>query len=186
MTEEINKCHEVLKNGGLICYPTDTVWGIGCDASNASAIEKLFGLKKRNEPHEFTCLVANQSMLERHVEEVPKLAYDIIDLASKPTTILYDEPNGVAKNLILEDQTLAIRVVTDKFCQYLINKFKKPIVFTAANFNGQRIPKSFNDISKDILNGVEYVVNLPLENRKSQRSTIIKLSVDGKVKVIKT
>ncbi|WP_339838404.1 L-threonylcarbamoyladenylate synthase [uncultured Maribacter sp.] len=185
MTEEINKCIEVLENGGLILYPTDTVWGIGCDATNETAVEKVFKLKQRKDSKVLICLVANDAMLEKHVEKVPDLAYDLIDLATKPTTIIYDKPRGVAKNLIASDNTLAIRVASDKFCQYLIGKFKKPIVSTSANISGENTPKSFQNIDKAILSGVDYVVNLHREKQNDSASSIIRLSNDNTVKIIR-
>jgi L-threonylcarbamoyladenylate synthase len=185
MTEEINKCIEVLENGGLILYPTDTVWGIGCDATNKEAVQKVFKLKQRDDSKALICLVANDSMLEKHVEKVPDLAYDLIDLATKPTTIIYDKPRGVAENLIASDNTLAIRVASDKFCQYLIGKFKKPIVSTSANISGTNTPKSFQNIDKAILSGVDYVVNLHREKQNSSASSIIRLSNDNTVKIIR-
>ena len=185
MTEEINKAILVLQEGGLILYPTDTVWGIGCDATNAAAVDKIYKLKERTDSKALICLVANDAMLEKHVTKVPDLAYDIIDLSTKPTTIIYDQPKGVAKNLIAPDNTLAVRVASDKFCQYLINKFKKPIVSTSANISNQRTPNNFSEITASIIKGVDYVVNLQQENRTNTPSTIIKLGNDGTVKVIR-
>ena len=185
MTEQINNCIKELKAGNLILYPTDTVWGIGCDATNPDAVKKVYALKKREDTKALICLVAHQAMLERHVKEVPEVAYDIMDLATKPTTIVFDEPLGVAKNLIADDNTLAIRVASDKFCQYLINKFGKPIVSTSANISGQPTPKHFKDIQPEILKGVDYVVNLPDVNNDPSPSSIIKLANDGQVKVIR-
>lgn len=184
-TDEINTCLKVLKEGGLILYPTDTVWGIGCDATNEEAVRKVYALKNRDDRKALLCLVANDAMLERHIEKVPELAYDIMDLSTKPTTIVYDRPKGVAKNLIAEDNTLAIRVASDKFCQYLINKFRKPIVSTSANVSDEPSPNGFNEISESILKGVGYVVNLPLESPNAVPSAIIKLGNDGTVKVIR-
>ena len=166
-------------------YPTDTVWGIGCDATNEAAVEKIYALKKRANTKTMICLVANDFMLEQHVEKVPELAYDIIDLASKPTTIIYESPKGIAKNLIAQDNTLAIRVATDQFCQYLIKKFKRPIVSTSANIAGQPTPTSFKEIHDEILKGVEYIVNLDRDKIKSPPSSIIMLGNDGTVKVIR-
>ncbi|MEX0316135.1 MAG: L-threonylcarbamoyladenylate synthase [Allomuricauda sp.] len=185
MTKEINNCIDELKKGNLILYPTDTVWGIGCDASNPEAVQKVYALKNRADSKALICLVANQAMLERHVTEVPEVAYDLIDLAEKPVTIVFDKPKGVAKNLIAEDNTLAIRVASDKFCQYLINKFGRPIVSTSANISGMPTPKQFKEISSEILKGVDYVVNLPDENKNPSPSSIIKLGNDGQVKVIR-
>ena len=185
MTEEINKAISTLKNGGLILYPTDTVWGIGCDATNEVAVEKVYSLKQREDSKALICLVANDAMLERHVEQVPEVAYDILDLATKPTTIIYDKPIALAKNAIAHDNTMAIRVASDKFCQYLINKFKKPIISTSANIAGEPTPKSFGEISDVILKGVDYIVNLQHDKKNAAPSSIIKLSNDGRVKVIR-
>lgn len=183
--DEINKCITVLENGGVILYPTDTVWGIGCDATNEDAVNKIYQLKKRANTKTMICLVANDFMLEKHVQKVPEVAFDIIDIADKPTTIVYDNPKNIAKNLIAEDKSLAIRVATDKFCQYLISKFKKPIVSTSANLAGKPTAKSFKEISSDILKGVDYAVNLQRNIQKVTPSSIIKLSNDGTVKVIR-
>ena len=185
MQEEINKCIEILSNGGLILYPTDTVWGIGCDATNEEAVAKIYALKKRANTKTMICLVANDFMLEKHVSAIPEVAYDIIDLATKPTTIVYDAPKGVAKNLVAEDNTLAIRIASDKFCQYLINKFKKPIVSTSANIAGEPTPQTFKEISGAILKGVDYVVNLHQNKNSETPSSIIKLGNDGVVKIIR-
>ncbi len=182
---EINHCIDVLTKGGLILYPTDTVWGIGCDATNEDAVNKIYTLKARPNTKTMICLVANDYMLEKHVEQVPDLAYDIIDLEAKPTTIIYDNPKGVAKNLIADDNTLGIRVAKHKFCEYLINKFKKPIVSTSANIGGKPAPKNFKEISKEILKGVDYIVNLEHETKGGTPSSIIKLGNDGTVKVIR-
>lgn len=181
----LQNCVEVLKNGGLILYPTDTVWGIGCDATNATAVGKVYTLKKRKDSKALICLVANDAMLERHVQQVPDLAYDIMDLATKPTTIIYDNPTGIAQNLVAPDNSLAIRVASDKFCRHLIKTFKKPIVSTSANVSGKDTPKSFTEIESVILKGVDYVVNLPSEEKSGAPSSIIKLGADGTVRVIR-
>jgi len=182
---ELNNCIEILAKGGLILYPTDTVWGIGCDATNEKAVQKVYRLKQREDSKTLICLVANDAMLEKHVEHVPDLAYDLMDLSTKPITIIYDAPKGIAKNLIAKNNTSAIRVASDKFCQYLINKFKKPIVSTSANISGQVTPKKFSEIDSAILKGVDYVVNLEPEQNFARPSAIIKLSTDGTVKVIR-
>ena len=185
LTKEINACLEILNAGGLILYPTDTVWGIGCDATNETAVNKVYALKKRPDSKALICLVANDAMLERYVEQVPEVAWDIMDLATKPTTIVYDNPRGVAKNLVSADNTLAIRVASDKFCRYLINAFKKPIVSTSANIAGEPTPPNFSEITEPILKGVDYVVNLGRDPRNAVSSSIIKLGNDGTVKVIR-
>jgi L-threonylcarbamoyladenylate synthase len=185
MTEEINQAIDALAKGGLILYPTDTIWGIGCDATNEAAVKKVYELKKRIDSKALICLVANDHMLEKHVAQVPEIAWDLIDLSEKPITIIYDNPRGVAKNLVAHDNTLAIRIASDKFCQYLINNFKRPIVSTSANISGLPAPKSFHEIKEHILKGVDYVVNLHRDSKTGVPSSIIKLSGDGTVKVIR-
>lgn len=185
LVEEVKKCVGELSRGNLILYPTDTLWGIGCDATNEEAVKKVYALKQRQDSKALICLVSSQAMLERHVQKVPDLAYDIMDLATKPTTIVFDRPMGVARNLVAADNTLAIRVASDKFCQYLINRFGKPIVSTSANRSGRPSPKGFKDIAPEILKGVDYVVNLPDQNKDPVPSSIIKLGNDGQVKVIR-
>jgi len=184
-TNEINTCIKILNDGGLILYPTDTVWGIGCDATDEAAVQKVYALKNRDDRKALICLVANDAMLERHVENVPDLAYDIMDLSTKPTTIIYDAPKGVAKNLIAPDDTLAVRVASDRFCRNLITKFRKPIVSTSANVSGKPSPRGFHEISEAILKGVDYVVNLQSEQPNAVPSSIIRLANDGKVKIIR-
>ncbi len=185
MTEEINKSITVLEQGGLILYPTDTVWGIGCDATNAEAVKKVYDLKDREDSKALICLVANDAMLENYIEEIPEVAYDLIDLSEKPITIIYDDPRGIAHNLIASDNSLAVRVATDKFCRYLINKFKKPLVATSANISGHPTPKSFVEIDQAVLRGVDYTVNLYRDQKSGSASSIIKLGNDGRVKIIR-
>ncbi|MGB5227752.1 MAG: L-threonylcarbamoyladenylate synthase [Eudoraea sp.] len=183
--EEIAAAVEILKRGGIILYPTDTVWGIGCDATNESAVEKIYKLKKRSDKKTMICLVSNQFMLEKYVEKVPEPAYDLMDLSERPVTIIYDNPKGVAGNLIAQDKTLAIRVASDQFCQRLIQNFKRPIVSTSANIAGEPTPGNFSEISDLILKGVDYVVNLEQKTTIKSPSSIIKLGNDGTVKIIR-
>jgi len=185
MREEIEKALEVLKRGGIILYPTDTVWGIGCDATNAAAVNKIYKLKQRDDSKALICLVNNYSMLEKHVDNVPKMAYTILDIAVKPTTVIYDAPAGVAENLIAKDDTLAIRIVDHDFCKKLVRYLGRPIVSTSANLAGEATPKSFKEIDEVIIKGVDYVVNLQQEKMAKNPSTIIKLSNNGAVKIIR-
>lgn len=183
--EAIDKSLAVLRRGGLILYPTDTVWGIGCDATNEQAVSRIYELKKRPDSKALICLVADVRMLERYVRDVPDLAYDIIDLSGKPTTIVYDDPRGVAPNLVAEDETLAIRVPADPFCRQLIKAFKKPIVSTSANLAGDPTPASYKEINGEILKGVDYIVPLRRQEKNATPSAIIRLGTDGSVKVIR-
>jgi len=185
MKTEIENALAVLKRGGLILYPTDTVWGIGCDVTNPEAIERIYKLKKRAESKSMICLVHDFKMLNQFVEDVPEVAYDILKYAVKPTTIIYDDPIRVSENIIAEDNSLAIRVVQDDFCKQLIRKFRRPIVSTSANVSGKKTPSSFNDISKEILEGVDYIVNYNRNKKSEKPSAIIKLKNDGSVKVIR-
>jgi L-threonylcarbamoyladenylate synthase len=183
--DEINNALIVLKKGGLILYPTDTVWGIGCDATNADAVEKVFRLKNRSDKKSLICLVSDFKMLNEYVENVPEVAYDILKYAKKPTTIIYDDPIRVAENIIAEDNSLAIRVPKDDFCKNLIKKLRRPLVSTSANVSGEKTPQSFKEIDPVILEGVDYVVNLHHEKKSGKPSAIIKLKNDGSVKVIR-
>lgn len=185
MTKEIHSAFEILKKGGIIVYPTDTVWGIGCDATNAEAVQRIYDLKERSESKSMICLVNDIKMLEHHIEQVPEAALDILKLVEKPTTIIYDKPYGIAENLISDDQTLAIRIVQDEFCQELIKKLKAPLVSTSANKSGFPTPNSFKEIHVDILKGVDYVVNLHRDKTSPNPSSILKLSNDGLVKIIR-
>lgn len=185
MKEEIESCLKVLNEGGLILYPTDTVWGIGCDATNEEAVEKVYRLKQRPDSKALICLVSNIRMLERHVYEVPEPAYDLVELSTRPTTIIYDQPMNVAKNLVAEDDTLAIRVASDEFCQRLTARMKRPLVSTSANISGRPTPGSFAEIDEEILKGVDYIVNLHREKKNGPPSSIIKLGNNGLVKIIR-
>lgn len=185
MKNEIENTLAVLKKGGLILYPTDTVWGIGCDATNGEAVDKIFELKKRSDKKSMICLVHDFKMLNEYIEDVPEVAYDILKYAAKPTTIIYDDPIRVAENIIAEDNSLAIRVAKDDFCKKLIRKLRRPLVSTSANFSGYKTPQSFAEIDPLILEGVDYVVNLHRDKKSGKPSAMIKLKNDGSVTVIR-
>lgn len=185
MNDDLKNSLSVLKKGGLLLYPTDTVWGIGCDATNHDAVQKIFDLKKREDSKTMICLVNSVQMLNQYIEEVPESAYPILKYANTPTTIIYDRPLRVAENLIAQDNTLAIRLVQTGFCAELIKRFKKPIVSTSANLSGNPTPKVFKEIENEILKGVDYVVTLEREKTAAKPSSIIKLSTNGEVKIIR-
>lgn len=185
MITEIQNSYDTLKKGKLLLYPTDTVWGIGCDATNFAAIEKIFQLKKRHESKSMICLVSDVNMLKQYVKNIPKAAYEILKYSDKPTTIIYDDPINVAENLIAKDNTLAIRIIKDEFCKELIRKLKRPLVSTSANISGDPSPGSFKEIHHDILKGVDYIVNLHRDKKTSNPSSIIKLGNDGTVNIIR-
>lgn len=182
---EVHNAFEVIKNGGIILYPTDTVWGIGCDATNEEAVKKIFALKQRAESKSMIVLVNGERMMHQVFNEIPEVAWQILDYAEKPTTLILDKPKNVAKNLIAEDNSLAVRIVKEPFCYKLMERMKKPLVSTSANISGMFTPKSFKEISPEIIKGVDYVVNLHHDKICDKPSTIIKLTLDSQVKVIR-
>ena len=182
---EVNKAYEVIKEGGIILYPTDTVWGIGCDATNEEAVAKIYALKKREESKSMICLMNSERMVYTVFKDVPEVAWEILDLSENPTTLILDKPKNVAKNLIADDETLAIRLVKEQFCFKLMERMKKPLVSTSANISGMSTPKSFKEIDPEIIKGVDYVVNLHHDKICKNPSTIIKLGLDSQVKIIR-
>lgn len=178
---EINKALEVLKSGGIILYPTDTVWGLGCDATNPEAVEKIFKLKNRDLSKSLAILLDTENKLQSYVKEVPDIAYDLIAYSEKPLTIIYSGAKNLAPNLINQDGSVGIRIPKHDFCEQLIQRFRKPIVSTSANMSGESTPANFSKISQQILNGVDYIVDLEQEKvKKKQASTVMKLDPDGK------
>jgi L-threonylcarbamoyladenylate synthase len=180
LKDEVNKAFEVLKNSGLILYPTDTIWGIGCDATNAEAVEKVFKLKGRAEEKSLIVLLDSDSKLQSYIKEVPEIAYDLIEYTENPLTIVYSGAKNLAPNAIAKDGSIGIRIVRHEFCQQLLQRFRKPIISTSANLNGRPSPAIFDDIDETILNGVDYVVNWEQDDRKEKKpSTIMKLEPGG-------
>lgn len=185
MNQEVHNAFEVIQNGGIILYPTDTVWGIGCDATNVEAVKKIYTLKKRVESNSMIVLMNGEKMMYNVFKDIPAVAWEILDLSEKPTTLILDNPRNVAPNLIAEDKSLGVRIVKDPFCFKLMERMKKPLVSTSANISGMFAPKSFKEISPEIIKGVDYVVNLHHEKICDKPSTIIKLSLDNQVKIIR-
>lgn len=186
MEEEIKNALAVLHKGGTILYPTDTVWGLGCDARNKEAVAKLFKIKERAEYKSMVVLVCDEKMVNRYVKEVPAIAWDLIEAAEEPLTIIYPDARMLAENIIAADGSVGIRIVKDEFCKNLIHKFGKPIASTSANISGEITPNSFNDIKIDILNKVDYIVNLrQKEMNDTKPSTIIKVAMNGEIKIIR-
>lgn len=187
MEEELKNTLEVLKKGGTILYPTDTVWGIGCDARNKEAVNKIYKIKERAEYKSMVVLVSDEKMINRYVKEVPAIAWDLIETAGQdPLTIIYPDGRMLAENIIAADASVGIRIVQDEFCRNLIHKFGKPIVSTSANMSGDPTPTSFSDINPKIMNKVDYIVNLrQKETNNPKPSTIIKVALNGEVKIIR-
>ncbi|HRU16678.1 MAG TPA: L-threonylcarbamoyladenylate synthase [Bacteroidia bacterium] len=185
-SDDIKSCLETLRQGGLIVYPTDTIWGIGCDATNDAAVEKIFKLKNRSESKNLITLVCDEAMLNRCVQHVPAVAWDIIEYSEKPVTIIYEKISRISEKAIADDGTAAIRLVKDPFCKMLIHKFGKPIISTSANLSNMPSPAVFNDIEDSILTGVDYVVKFrQQETAKHTPSSIIRILNNGEVKVIR-
>ncbi len=186
MQEEIKNALAVLQKGGTILYPTDTIWGVGCDACNKDAVKKLFKIKQRAEYKSMVILVSDDKMINRYVKEVPAIAWDLIEAAEEPLTLIYPEGRMLAENVMAADGSVGIRIVGDEFCKNLIHKFGKPIVSTSANISGERTPNSFDDIKSDIVNNVDYIVNLrQKEMTHSNPSTIIKIAMNGEFKILR-
>lgn len=184
--EEIKKCAEVMAAGGLILYPTDTIWGIGCDATNAAAVEKVFALKKRNSAQSLISLVSDNSMLNKCVREVPSAAWDIMEYSEKPVTIVYDNAFMLAENVVSEDGTAAIRLTKDEFCNRLVHKFKKPVISTSANISGEPNAETFHDISNEIKSRVDYIVRYRQHEKKQVKpSSVIQIKNNGVIKIIR-
>lgn len=186
MEEEIKNALEVLRKGGTVLYPTDTVWGIGCDARNKEAVAKVFKLKQRAEYKSMVVLVSDETMVNRYVKEVPAIAWELIENADEPLTIIYPDGRMLAEKLIAADGSIGIRLVKDDFCKTLIHKFGKPLVSTSANISGESTPMSFSDIKLDILNKVDYIVNFrQKEINATKPSSIIKVAMNGEIKIIR-
>ncbi|MFL9837928.1 L-threonylcarbamoyladenylate synthase [Flavobacterium sp. ST-75] len=185
VNEEVHNAYEVIKNGGIILYPTDTVWGIGCDATNEEAIKKIYALKQREETKSMIVLMNGDRMLYNVFNQVPEVAWQILDVTDKPTTLILDNPRNVAKNIVAPDNTLGMRLVKEPFCYKLMERMKRPLVSTSANISGMPTPNSFKEIDHHILDGVDYIVNLHHDKVAAKPSTIIKLGNDLQVKVIR-
>ena len=182
---ELEQALVALNKEQILLYPTDTVWGIGCDATSKKAISKIYKIKQREETKSLIILVDSFKMLKGYISKIPKQALDVLRDQIKPTTIIYNAPKNLADNLVAKDNTIAIRIVQDEFCQKLISEFGKPIVSTSANISGKPTPKSFKEIDTSILDAVDYVVNLHQEKTATQSSRIVKIKDDGEVEVIR-
>lgn len=184
--EDINQALETLKRGGLILYPTDTIWGIGCDATNPEAVEKVFALKGRDKTKSMIILLHNDNQLSSYVREIPEVAYELIEATDTPLTIIYSEAKNLAENAIAEDGSIGIRIVNHPFCQQLLQRFRKPIISTSANLSGEPSAKNFNKITSSIIENVDYVVNFgQKDTTENTASMIIKLDPSGKFEFLR-
>ncbi|MDV7187322.1 L-threonylcarbamoyladenylate synthase [Lutibacter sp. TH_r2] len=182
---DVSKGVEVLNKQQVLLYPTDTVWGIGCDATSEKAVQKIFTIKKRSESKSLIILVSCIKMLQKYIPNISSEVLVLLKTVKKPTSIIYSNPVGLAKNVIAEDNTVAIRIPQNDFCIELIQQFGKPIVSTSANVSGEPTPKSFSEISQTILDSVDYVVSLQREEKNIKSSTILKVEENGKIIVLR-
>ena len=187
MDREIALAIEVLRKGGIILYPTDTVWGIGCDATNEEAVAKIYALKRSEDKHAMLVLCRDADMVVRYVDKAPGIAFEVMEMATKPLTLILPGATGLAKNLIPEAKTLGVRVPDHEFCQKLLRKFGKPIVSTSANISGEPTAKRLKEVVQEIIDGVDYVVNPRFEGKPTLKpSSIIAFGEGGEVEIIRS
>jgi L-threonylcarbamoyladenylate synthase len=184
--DDLNNSLKVLRDGGVILYPTDTLWGIGCDPTSPVAVEKIFNIKTRNEGKGLIALVSGVAMLERYVRDVPRIAYDLIEVSESPLTIIYPEGKNLAAGVCGEDGSAALRICNEEFCSELIRRFRKPLVSTSANLSGMPPPATFSEISEAIKGSVDYVVKYRQDDRrKFTASPVIKVEKNGVFTIIR-
>jgi L-threonylcarbamoyladenylate synthase len=187
MKDEILKSYEIIKKGGVILYPTDTIWGLGCDATNAKSIEKVYTIKKRPSNKSLIILLDMPEKLYQYVDDIPEIAYDFISSITTPLTIVYPKAKNLPKNLIAENGSIAIRIVRDEFCNKLISMMNKPLVSTSANFSGESTPLIFSKIRKEIIDQVDYAVNLNRTRIKEVKSsTVIRFNLKGEYEIVRS
>ena len=186
MIEDIKKACQVMREGGVILYPTDTIWGIGCDATNEDAVRREYEIKQRQDSKAMLVLVDSSVKVDFYVRDVPEVAWDLIDLADKPLTIIYSGARNLAANLLAEDGSVGIRVTNEDFSKRLCQQFRKAIVSTSANISGQPSPKNFSEISEEVKSAVDYIVGYRQEEISNPKpSSIIKLDKGGVIKIIR-
>ncbi|MGC9151897.1 MAG: L-threonylcarbamoyladenylate synthase [Microbacter sp.] len=186
MEEDLKKCIEVLRSGGVILYPTDTVWGLGCDAGNEKAVQRIFELKKRADNKALLLLVDSFGRLQSYVESIPDLAFDLIEMSEKPLTIIYSQGKNLAANVLADDGSIGIRITKEPFSHALCERFRRPIVSTSANTSGQPTPRNFLEIEPYIVESVDYVVKYRQNDATpAKASSIIKLGPKSYVKIIR-
>lgn len=183
---EIDEAVEILRQGGIILYPTDTVWGLGCDATNSEAVEKIYALKKRSDSKSLITLVSDADMIGKYVKVIPEIAVNLIEVNDKPMTIIYPGAMGLAGNVIAEDGSVGIRIPQHDFCRQLIRRFRKPIVSTSANISGESAPSFYEDIPIEIIEAADWVADPVLqEGSTGEPSQIIKVGLGGEIQIIR-
>ncbi|MDA7804145.1 L-threonylcarbamoyladenylate synthase [Crocinitomix sp.] len=185
MKSEIEKAKLAIVNGGIILYPTDTIWGLGCDPSNEEAVDKLIRLKQRSPGKSLILLVHNEALLQRYVKNIPEVCYDLLDYSDKPLTIIYPKGQYASKKVMGTDGSFAIRVTKDPFCIALIQQLKHGLVSTSANISEQAYSNDIRNLPSSIRDNVDYIVNLPLKNQNAAPSQIIKIGADSEITIIR-
>jgi L-threonylcarbamoyladenylate synthase len=186
MQNDIKKAGEVLKSGGVILYPTDTIWGLGCDATNPEAVKKIYEIKKREDSKSMLVLMENPALLERYVDEVPDVAWDLVEISTTPLTVIYNGAKNLAANLIATDGSVGIRFTKEEFTSRLLQRFRRPIVSTSANISGETAPAFFDEISEEIKEQGDYFVEFRQDDViPAQPSSIIKLGPGGQIAIIR-
>jgi L-threonylcarbamoyladenylate synthase len=186
LRDEVAKAFKILQEGGIILYPTDTIWGIGCDATNTEAVQKIYRLKQRDEAKSMIILVDTENKLESYVSDVNPLAYDLIEYAENPLTLIMPGAKNISPALIAADGSVGIRVTSHDFCKQVIQRLRKPLVSTSANISGKPSPLYFSQIDQDIIDGVDYVVDIDQHSKEIKNpSTIMKLAPDGRFEFIR-
>ncbi len=184
--EDVRRACEVMSRGGVILYPTDTIWGIGCDATNEEAVRRVYEIKRRQDSKAMLVLTDSAVKLNYYVKDVPRVAWDLIDVADKPLTIIYDGARNLAQNLLAEDGSVGIRVTNEPFSQQLCRQFRKAIVSTSANISGEPSPQNFSEVSEEILQAVDYVVTVRQKEKTAAKpSSIVKLGAGGEIQIIR-
>ena len=184
--DDIKKAVEVMRQGGVILYPTDTVWGIGCDATNPEAVARVYKIKHRDDSKALICLVDSEARLQRYVRNVPEVAWQVMELATQPTTVILDNATGLAEILIAEDGSIAMRITGEPFSKELCYRFQKPIVSTSANISGQPAAENYKDISEELINSVDYVCYSRRQEKKPHTpSKILRIRLNGEVEIIR-
>ncbi len=184
--KELKSALQTLIDGGVILYPTDTVWGLGCDATNEKAVKRIYDLKRRLDSRPMLILIDNPSKLQGYINDIPDMAWDLIELSDKPLTIIYPDAKNLASNLLGSDKTIGIRVTSEAFSKKLCERFRKPIVSTSANVSGEKTPAKFKDISEEIKASVDYIVNFRQNDTTLPKpSSIIKLGKGNIIQIIR-
>jgi L-threonylcarbamoyladenylate synthase len=180
LRDEVAKAFKIVQDGGIILYPTDTIWGIGCDATNTEAVQKIYRLKQRDEAKSMIILLDTDNKLPSYINDVPELAYDLIEFAENPLTLVMPGAKNISPALINSDGSVGVRVVNHEFCQQLIQRMRKPLVSTSANISGKPSPQYFSQIDQEIIDGVDYVVDIDQHSMEIKTpSTIMRLAPNG-------